>query len=822
MSFMRNVRFIRLRHTSRIILPCLLLLLFLTPCRAQQYAITGKVTDAANRQALAFVNVVVNDGQYGGMTDIDGKYEVVSPAPITHIGFSYIGYEAKHLDVASGTEKLHVALQPIAFELGEVTVKAGENPAHRIIDSVVAYRRRNAPDGLQSYAFTLYDKMVITIDSSELGTQNMDSVIFSGQTEMAQILEKNDLMVMETVSEQSFMAPDHKRQHVVGNKVSGLKNPSLYYMVSNMQSTNFYEDNFSIAEHNYLNPISRGSKRHYFFRLEATMPIGQGDTLYVISFHPKERAGIDGLNGTMTVNSDGWAIQNVKASPAKSTGLFKATIQQLYEKVEGHWFPKQLNTNLIFSGLAVNVNGNAFPMSAIGKGYLYNIRINPKLDRSDFSEILVDAAPDAARRDEKFWTAHRIDSLSERTAATYAFVDSISKHVVDLDVMLNLAENLTFNNAIPIGMFDVKLGQLISYSFSRGIGFGLGAATNDRFSRLIRLNAYGSYWLNAKRPDFGGGIQFNLSRRRQATAGLQFSQGSDAIGGFDGFNETGSILAPSNYKYLYENIDVYQRKVQASLTSRIGEHLKGFINLSLCDKNYQKAYYISSDSLAQARYATAEIKLRFAYKEKFVQTTNSIRSLGTLYPIVWFSYLRSFKDVLSSQYAFNRYKIQLTKNFYFSRFGVTQILMQGGWVDASAPVVEAFDMLGTGESFGLYAPGSFSTMLYDEFFCDRFIALYLSHNFGGLLLPTGSSWFKPELILATNIAWGDMKRATSSPAKNFNTIEKGYFESGIVIDGLLNISTVKAGVGTFYRYGPYSFDNVRENFAWKLSLSLNM
>lgn len=819
---MKKNRMMCLSPATRIVGLCLFLFLFLTPCRAQQYAIRGKVIDASDRQPLAFVNVVVNDGQFGGMTDIDGKYEVVSPAPFTQIGFSYIGFETQHIDLVSGTEKLNIALQPVSFELGEVTIKAGENPAHRIIDSVVAHRRDNAPESLHSYAFTLYDRLVITIDSSDFGQQDIDSVMFPEQSEMAQILERNDLMVMETISEQSFLAPDHKRQHVVGNKVSGLKNPTLYYMVSNMQSTNFYEDNFSIAEHPYLNPISRGSKRHYLFRIEAAMATGQGDSLYVISFRPKEKSGIDGLNGTMTVNSDGWAIQNVKASPAKSTGVFKATIRQLYEKVDGHWFPKQLNTNLIFSGLGVNMKGNTFPMSAIGKGYLYNIRINPELDRSDFSEILIDAAPDAARRDEDFWTTHRIDSLSERTAATYAFVDSISKHVVDLDLMLNLAERITFNTAVPIGMLDVKLGQLFNYSFSKGFGFGLGVATNERFSRLIQLNAYGSYWLIVKRPDFGGGIHFVLSRRRQAMAGLQFSQGSDAIGSFEGFSETGSMLSPSNYKYLYENVDVYQRKVQASLSSRIGEHLKGFINLSLCDKNYQKAYYISADSLAQARYATAEIKLRFAYKEKFVQTANSIRSLGTLYPIVWFSYMRSFKDILGCPYAFNRYKMQLTKNFYSCRFGVTQILMQGGWVDGAAPVVEAFDLIGTADAFGLYSPGSFSTMRCDEFFCDRFAALYLSHNFGGLLLPSRSSWFKPELVLATNIGWGDMKRAESSATKNFQTMEKGYFESGFVIDGLLNVSIVKAGLGTFYRYGPYSFDHVWKNFAWKLSLSINM
>ena len=184
---MKKNRMMCLSPATRIVGLCLFLFLFLTPCRAQQYAIRGKVIDASDRQPLAFVNVVVNDGQFGGMTDIDGKYEVVSPAPFTQIGFSYIGFETQHIDLVSGTEKLNIALQPVSFELGEVTVKAGENPAHRIIDSVVAHRRDNAPESLHSYAFTLYDRLVITIDSSDFGQQDIDSVMFPEQSEMAQI-----------------------------------------------------------------------------------------------------------------------------------------------------------------------------------------------------------------------------------------------------------------------------------------------------------------------------------------------------------------------------------------------------------------------------------------------------------------------------------------------------------------------------------------------------------------------------------------------------------------------------------------------------------
>ena len=142
-------------------------------------------------------------------------------------------------------------------------------------------------------------------------------------------------------------------------------------------------------------------------------------------------------------------------------------------------------------------------------------------------------------------------------------------------------------------------------------------------------------------------------------------------------------------------------------------------------------------------------------------------------------------------------------------------MLQAGYATESCPVMETFNILGTYDRFGLYSPGSFSTMRLDEFFCDRFVALYLSHNFNGMLLKVNSQWFKPQLSVVTNIGWGDMKRASDHPDKNFQTMEKGYFESGFVIDGLLATPLTKIGAGVFYRYGAYSLPSVWDNFAWK-------
>ena len=804
-----------------------ILFLFLTLTKglalAQSHSLNGKITDRQSRQPLAFVNVVVNDGQQGVISDIDGKYEITSKEPIAKVLFSAIGYEPQTVSLQPDQKKCDIALTPKTFELSEVTVEAGENPAHRIIDSLFAHRKANNPNSLDSYRYKIYDQMVFTVDSTELGIALSGSNEGGGLQRFDSILKKSDLMVMETASEVVFKSPDRKLQNVLGTKVAGMKEPTFIYLVNSMQSVSFYDETVSITGTDYVNPISRDSKTHYFFTLESVNPIGQGDSLYVISFHPMRGSTFNGLRGTLTVNSDGWALQSVKASPNEQNALYAATIQHLYQKVDDQWFPKQLNTILKFSGIALGVDDAALSMVAVGKSYLTDIEINPDLGKLRFSDIEIKVDPDAAFRDDSFWTQHRIDSLTERIKATYILVDSITEGTDIFDRVLGITDKLMGQSALPVGPIDLNIGNLLNISRYRGVYFGLGATTNDRLSRWFNLNGFFGYWTGLKRLDYGGGLNFKLNRQRQMELGLHYTQMSEPIGEFSGFQESYALLAESDYKYsFYENIHARRQRFDLNFSTRMARHFKVFVNLSSSHKHYDTLFFhVPSDSLTEGRFTNAEVKVRFAYKEKFISTPQGLQSLGTTAPIVWFSYMHSVPNLLGGQFEYDRFKFEISKNFYTPYLGVARVVLQAGYATETCPVMETFDILGTYDRFGLFAPGSFGTMRLDEFFCDRFAALYLSHNFSGMLWKTNSQWFKPELTLVTNIGWGDMKRAEGHE-KNFQTMEKGYFESGFVVKGLLNLPLVKVGLGAFYRYGPYSLPTVWDNFAWKWSATFSL
>jgi hypothetical protein len=47
-------------------------------------------------------------------------------------------------------------------------------------------------------------------------------------------------------------------------------------------------------------------------------------------------------------------------------------------------------------------------------------------------------------------------------------------------------------------------------------------------------------------------------------------------------------------------------------------------------------------------------------------------------------------------------------------------------------------------------------------------------------------------------------------------MELGYYESGLLINNLLNLQVYSLGIGALYRYGPYTFKNGWDNLGAKL------
>ena len=798
--------------------------------------IKGSVVDAATKEKLAFVNIVINeDGTLGTTTDIDGSFSINTKKDINTLTFSFVGYEKKTINIDDDSD-IHVKLKPLTINLSEIVIDGSNDPANRIIDSVLKYRDSNNPKSLDSYYYKMYDNMVFTMDTSLLTFD-----------EIRETLRHNDILAIETVSEQYYKKPNRDKKIILANKFSGSKNPIFVYVLENIQSVGFYDDLISIDAKRYVNPISKGSKNKYIFVLESSFKDENNDSIFTISFRPYRNTNFNSLRGTITVNSDNWAIQNIKARPAKKDGMLNIEIQQLYEKVDGkYWFPKQINTIIATfdkensridtvmtsdstAYVALSLGGevtSSVPMLGIGKSYITDIEVNKEIDKKIFDNASYTINDNAANNDEVI-QYYRYDTLNkERLEATYQFVDSIFQESgLDLDKISNILAS-SISSQIPISIFNIDLNSIMDYNIGNGYMLGLGLSTNNRVSRVFSIGGFANYWFKAKEANYGGNITFNILPSKDLRFNVSASHKFERLGNY-GFIEKESMLNPSNYKHFYVNATSLNNSVSANLSTYFNKYLKGIVNFEVADRNIFNSYQLSAISYQPYRLSTIDLKLRIAFGEQFIKSSDGLQVEGNANPVVWLSYQKNLKDVFGSPYNFDKIGFLFRGKKDSKYLGETSLTVQAGYINGFAPITELFNLEGSyWNKFDIYCTESFSTMRPDEFMCDRFGALYLSHNFKNLLLNFKK--FHPEIILVTNIAWGTNNDENNSQILRFsdsqiyNDLSKGYFESGIVIDRIIHAGISKIGLGAFYRYGAYSYDDVYDNFVFKISMGFSL
>jgi hypothetical protein len=95
----------------------------------------------------------------------------------------------------------------------------------------------------------------------------------------------------------------------------------------------------------------------------------------------------------------------------------------------------------------------------------------------------------------------------------------------------------------------------------------------------------------------------------------------------------------------------------------------------------------------------------------------------------------------------------------------------------------------------MYTGEGFQTMGMNEFLSDRYAAVYVRHNFASLLYK--SEHFSPGISLVTNVGFGSLQHPERHRNIDFKTMEKGYYESGVLLNNLLKVNISSLGARRF-------------------------
>lgn len=795
-----------------------------------QNIVKGKIIDASSKQTLAFVTVLEKGTNNGVLSDIDGKFQIYLKGENSSsvLIISYLGYQKKDVLVKLiNPNDCVIEIENLGLNLNEIVVKPGANPAIRIIKKVAENAYVNNPQKMHSFSYYSYNKMFITSDvnAHEDSVKGFDN---SNKDAMRNFFSKQHLFLTESISKRNFLFPAYNKELVLASRVSGFKTAPFTMLATQMQSFSFYDDWVNVFDVNYLNPISDVAIKKYSYFIEDTL-FDREDTVYIISFKPKVGKNFKGLKGTLYVNTNRYAVQNVIAEPAESESQISVKIQQKYEFIDGkQWFPVQLNTDWIYNDINVNVDENSgtAKMKAVSRSYVKDIVLNPELSKKQFDEIELSIATNADKQADNFWQKYRNDSLTSKDEKTYQVIDSIGKKK-NLDKKIIAMEAL-FTGEIPVGFLNLKLKDVLAFNAYEGYRCGIGLRTNEKLSSVFSGGGFVAYGVYDKAWKYGANVNLNLWKKRELC--FEALKKSDVL-------ETGNIsfyeknIGFNNIEQI-RTLSVYSMDkfslLQAGFSFRFFKYFKMLIYTSQQQRTSKFSYNIPENydepEINTFSINESGIKMKFLFREKFMQTLRSKISLGSDWPVVCFNVsMGSNANFANQNTNFNYFKTEFKINYSYkvSTYGKQNICLIAGKLIGEVPYSFYYSALGNNYySVGAASEHCFETMLPNEFVNSQFAALFFSHNFGRFLKPSKN--FNPELELVHATGFGTCNNTYRFLNVPYQTMEKGYFESGLKLNCLIKSAFSGLGVGVYYRYGNYALTVPLRNFAVKMTLSISL
>lgn len=795
---------------------------------SQDFIYAGKVLDARSGEVLPFVNLIYGGKSNGVISDINGNFVIKSARKLDSIQCSFVGYESMVYSLVSSRNNsaLRINLNPKTYQLKEFVVLPTENPAHRIIHQAVQNRDKNNPMKNSSFSYYSYNKMVFTSEVLQDTTAiriaqdtSLQDTISVKIRNAVNFFNSQHLFMMESVSKRIFKAPDKNFEKIIASKVSGFKDPIFSLLITQVQAISFYDDLFLLLDKKYVNPISKGSTSRYFFEIQDTI-YQNHDSVFVISYRPLKGSVFDGLKGVVYINTNAYAIQNVIAEPAKKSGGFNISIQQQYDLVNGEkWFPSQLNTNFYFN--AIQTDG----YKVIGKGtsYIQDIQLNEGVKNRDFGNIDIDLDIDSPDKSDQILVEYRRFPLSDMEMKTYSVIDSLSKKH-DFEKYLNRAKTW-MTGKIPFYLFDIDVTNLIRFNVYEGWRPEIGLYTGKSFSKWITLGGYAAYGFADQFLKYKLEAVWNINKTLNTTLSVAYKDdiSESAISGM--FYDSKTFFDGDYMRRSFVNRFNRAEKFEIAATHRFFNYLTSRLELNVQTKTpmFQVEHLALSEEDEQLfqnkkHLAEAVLSFRYAYGEKFIKNGDWVFSMGTDYPVFTTHFVHGFYNVLNSEIEYNKLLAKVSKSFQFKYWGKLFVQMDAGISDRKLPLWGNFVAKSCFNDAYLYCDNSFQSIKINSFVSDRYFALFLKHNFGKSKFFYKQ--FKPELSILLNVLYGDLNHNQYLEKYHYQTPKNGYFESGILINKIIDLKTISLGAGTFYNFGYYASPITKDNFTFLWSFSL--
>lgn len=774
------------------------------------------VKDIDSKEVIPFAKIEIN-GQHPILSDIDGIFKL-NQQNIKTISISAFGYLDSMFLVENMMDSIFYLKSKVNL-IEEVEIKPHEDPAVRVINKAIENKKKNDPLRNDAFKYTSYSKFIFTVNEDAINSIS-DTTNKQSERDLKDYFAKQYLMLIESSTERAFQPPARDIEKVVAYKVSGFNHPLFASFANELQSFSFYDNQFQILGKSYLNPLVFGSTSKYWFFMQDTI-VNQTDTTFSIRFTPKKNKIFEGLKGYIYINTNGYAIEKVIVEPKDSIPLFgKIKIVQEYEFIDNKkWFPVKLSTEMLYKSIQLGSESEETYIVGKGSMYINDIQLNPeekiKLSLNNGALITLNNADKV--KDEK-WDTLRKFELTDKEKNTYKKVDSISK-AHNLNQKFNALTSL-FDGKIPIKFINIDLTKVLNYNRFEGLKLGLGIENSKNVSKWFTTGGYFRWGTKDKEWKYGVYSDFQILSSKIGKLSIKYQDDVLPRGVTQYQKEPFNLGNGLNLSHLYLNQMEYARTAQIDFSFYLTTNIKLLIG-----NNYQRIYSTNNytflnNTIVYKNYDQYQLysEINWNIREKAVITSGIRVPKPSNYPKVKLKFTKGLKDVFLSTFDFSKIHFEIEQNLPVRTFGRFIWDVQYFKTIGNVPITFQNIAPSSGRQGNLSIFKKFETMPISNSYNKEMGLLFTKFQFN--TIKTKKESFQPRFSIYYGYGIGKFSNKQHHEL-SFISIDKGYAEGGLIIDGIFKSGFSSFGIGVFYNYGFYASPYVKDNFIFKITLSTN-
>lgn len=725
---------------------------------SQKTVISGKTTDELTGDALPFVSVILKGTTVGTVSDATGKYRIETNVKASEIIFSFIGYETLIKTIIAGkNQTVNVSLKLSSINLDEVIVTYEKkayrnkgNPAVELIQNVIDNKEKNRPESYDFLTYRKYEKIQFAfsnIDENlrESGILKKFDFVFDNLDTTRRV--GNSILpvyIKETLSDHYYRNnPESSKEVVLAEKTLDLERyinnrGAGNYLNYLYQNINIYDNEILFLTNKFLSPIAGTAPAFYKYYIDDTLSVNDVKCVRMF-FAPRNKADFL-FHGYLYITLDSsYAVRKTDMGINKDINIDwvqNMSIVQDFEKGnDNKWVLVKDEISIDF-GIVKNTTGLYGQRTISYRNYSTADPANNSVFNGPDKTFRIDSAS----LSREYWEENRLVPLTKSERQIYSTVDSLNnmkEFKVGMDIITMLISGFLNLGYVELG----TVTSFYSYNEVEGSRIRFGGRTSTDFSKKITLDGYGAYGTTDKTFKYNAGITYSLTPRtiyqfpvryirvnyqkdvRIPSQDIQNWQVDNVLLSFKrGINDKLFMNNQFKVEYLheFENHFSYQ-------TGYLFNRQYSHGNL-----NYYNSFSVTApEEISHINISELFLNLRFAPNESFYQGKMYRTTFPNRNPIINLR-LTGGSTMLKNDYDYLRLQLSISRRYYLSILGYTDIAFEAGKTFGQAPYPLLF--LHPANQTYSYQKYSYNLMNFLEFVSDQYASINIDHSFNGFIL----------------------------------------------------------------------------------------